>query len=163
GSGGPAGHRPARARPARPARDRPRRGRTMRTLRLARAEITRHKGFLPTLAVRAPVTAPSRYGALYPESDGGPEGKPEDGPVGDELVDTMLEDPIFGWVPTDATDAADGLAEGRYYMTITIPEDFSANLASGAEGTPHRAEVQMRQDDANGYVVGIMAESVQAE
>src|SRR5699024_10353174 len=51
----------------------------------------------------------------------------------------------------------------RYYMTITIPEDFSASLASGADGTPRKAQVEMRRNDANGYVVGIMAESVQAE
>ncbi|WP_022919537.1 YhgE/Pip domain-containing protein [Ruania albidiflava] len=153
----------------------------MRTLRLARAEITRHKGFLPTLAVLFLVIVPCLYGALYLWSNWDPYGTLEDVPVavvnldepvtvdgtevaaGDELVETMLEDPIFGFAPTDATDAADGLAEGRYYMTIIIPEDFSANLASGADGTPHRAEVQMRRDDANGYVVGIMAESVQAE
>src|SRR5699024_1744072 len=38
-----------------------------------------------------------------------------------------------------------------------------ASLASGADGTPRRAQVEMRRNDANGYVVGIMAESVQAE
>lgn len=153
----------------------------MRTLRLARAEITRHKSLLPTLAVLFLLIVPCLYGALYLWSNWDPYGTLEDVPVavvnldepvtvdgtdvaaGDELMATMLEDPIFGFVPTDAEDAADGLAQGRYYMTITIPQDFSSNLASGADGTPHRADVQMRRDDSNGYVVGIMAESVQAE
>src|SRR5699024_3472788 len=153
----------------------------MKTLRLARAELTRHKGFLPILAVLFLVIVPCLYGALYLWSNWDPYGTLEDVPVavvnqdepvkvegkkvdaGDQLVDQMQADPIFGWQITDAEDAAEGLADGRYYMTITIPEDFSASLASGADGTPRKAQVEMRRNDSNGYVVGIMAESVQAE
>lgn len=152
----------------------------MRTLRLARTEIARHSGLLPRLAVLFLLLVPCLYGALYLWSNWDPYGELRQVPVavvnrdqpvtvddhrvaaGDQLLETMQEDPVFGWVPTDATDAAAGLAEGRYYMTITIPENFSANLASGADGTPRRAEVRMRRNDANGYVVGIMAESVQS-
>lgn len=153
----------------------------MRTLRLATAEIARHARGLPRLAVAFLVLVPCLYGALYLWSNWDPYGQLEEVPVavvdldepvtvdgrtvdaGSELVSTMQEDPIFGWVFTDADDAASGLADGRYYMIITIPRTFSSDLASGSDGTPRRAEIEIRRDDANGYVVGIMASTVQAE
>src|SRR5699024_6720547 len=91
--------------PSQTSQTSPRRSRTMRTLRLARAEITRHKGFLPTLAVLFLVIVPCLYGALYLWSNWDPYGTLEDVPVavvnldepvtvegtevaaGDELVD----------------------------------------------------------------------------
>jgi len=153
----------------------------MRTLRLATSEIVRHAGALPRLAVAFLLIVPCLYGALYLWSNWDPYGQLDDVPVavvnldepvtvdgtrvaaGEELVQNMQEDPIFGWVFTDADDASDGLADGRYYLTITIPEDFSADLASGADATPRQAEVDIRRNDANGYVIGIMASTVQAE
>src|SRR5699024_11907020 len=83
--------------------------------------------------------------------------------AGDQLVDNLFAEPIFGWTETDAKDAADGLENGDYYITITIPESFSSDLASGADGTPRRATVDMQRNDANGFVVGIMAETVQSK
>ncbi|HLR57695.1 MAG TPA: YhgE/Pip domain-containing protein [Beutenbergiaceae bacterium] len=153
----------------------------MKTLRLATSEIARHSRPLNRLAVIFLLIVPTLYGALYLWSNWDPYGDldqvpvavvNEDEPVtvdgtdiaaGEELVDKMLEEPVFGWQVTDAKDAADGLESGRYYITITIPEDFSANLASGADGTPERATIDMRRNDANGFVVGIMAETVQKQ
>lgn len=153
----------------------------MRTVRLATSEIARHARALPRLAIVFLLVVPCLYGALYLWSNWDPYGQLEDVPVavvdldepvtvdgttvhaGADLVDSMLEDPIFGWVVTDADDAAQGLREGRYYLTITIPADFSSDLASGADGTPQQAEVDIRRNDANGYVIGIMAATVQAE
>ncbi len=153
----------------------------MRTLRLGMSEITRHHRPLHRLAVLFLLIVPSLYGALYLWSNWDPYGRLDDVPVavvnedepvevdgnrvaaGDLLVDNLFADPVFGWEETDAETAATGLTEGDYYLTITIPESFSADLASGAEGTPRRAEIDMRRNDANGFVVGIMAETVQKE
>ncbi|QGH70730.1 YhgE/Pip domain-containing protein [Pseudactinotalea sp. HY158] len=153
----------------------------MRTLRLAMTEITRHHRPLHRLAVLFLLIVPSLYGALYLWSNWDPYGRLDDVPVavvnhdvpvtvdgtevaaGDQLVENLFADPVFGWELTDEASAADGLARGDYYLTITIPATFSADLASGAEGTPRRAVVDMRRDDANGFVVGIMAETVQKQ
>lgn len=153
----------------------------MKTLRLATSEISRHSRPLNRLAVIFLLIVPTLYGALYLWSNWDPYGDLDQVPVavvnedeavtvegteiaaGDELVDKMLEEPVFGWQVTDAEDAADGLENGRYYITITIPQDFSANLASGADGTPEKATIDMRRNDANGFVVGIMAETVQKQ
>ena len=50
-----------------------------------------------------------------------------------------------------------------YYFEISVPSDFSRKLASGADTTPQRARMLITLDDANGYIVGKMAQTVQAE
>lgn len=40
----------------------------------------------------------------------------------------------FTWVLTDEADASDGLEDGRYATSITIPQDFSAAATSLADG-----------------------------
>lgn len=152
----------------------------MKTFRLAWAEIARHHRPLHRVALAFMLIVPTLYGALYLWSNWDPYGKldqipvavvNEDQPVqvdgrtvdaGSMVVQNLKDDPIFGWVFTDAEDAAAGLEDGDYYLTITVPEDFSARLASGADTTPQRAEIQVRRNDANGYVIGVMAETVQA-
>src|SRR5690625_959788 len=151
----------------------------MRTLRLALTEITRHHRPMHRLAIAFLVIVPTLCGALYLWSNWDPYGRLHDVPVavvnmdepvtvdgtrvaaGDQLVENLFAEPVFGWVETDEADAAEGLEQGDYYITITIPSTFSADLASGSEGTPRRATVDMQRNDANGFVVGIMAETVQ--
>src|SRR5699024_1923215 len=83
--------------------------------------------------------------------------------AGAQFVDELKHERIFDWHFTDADDAEDGLAHGRYYLTITVPQDFSANLASGAGPDPQRAVILMHRDDVNGYVIGMLTDSVQAK
>src|SRR5690625_1125519 len=153
----------------------------MKTLRLALTEITRHHRPMHRLALSCIFMLPTLYVAIYLWSNWDPYGRLDDVPVavvnldeavtvydtevsaGDQLVDNLFAEPIFGWTETDAKDAADGLENGDYYITITIPESFSSDLASGADGTPRRATVDMQRNDANGFVVGIMAETVQSK
>src|SRR5690625_5891183 len=153
----------------------------MKTLRLALTEITRHHRPMHRLAIAFLIIVPTLYGALYLWSNWDPYGRLDDVPVavvnldepvkvdgneiaaGDQLVENLFEEPVFGWKETDAEDAATGLDRGDYYITITIPASFSADLASGADGTPRRATVDMQRNDANGFVVGIMAETVQSK
>ncbi|ROR93985.1 putative membrane protein [Salana multivorans] len=153
----------------------------MRTVRLAWAEIARNRSTLHRIALVFLLVVPTLYGAIYLWSNWDPYGKLDRVPVavvnedeavtvdgrevagGDLVVEKFEADPSFLWVVTDADDAADGLESGRYYLTITIPRDFSARLASGAELTPERAEIVIHRNDANGYVIGVMAETVQAK
>src|SRR5699024_11649371 len=122
------------------------------------------------LAIAFLIIVPTLYGALYLWSNWDPYGRLDDVPVavvnldepvtvddtevaaGDQLVENLFAEPVFGWIETDPADAATGLEEGDYYITITIPADFSAKLTSGAEGTPEKARVDMRRNDANGFV-----------
>ncbi|RRR96143.1 YhgE/Pip domain-containing protein [Glycomyces terrestris] len=154
--------------------------------KLAAAELRRFRGHpIRTLALVAIVLIPLVYGGLYLWFAWNPYGKLDQMPVavvnedqgaqvdvdgetqqingGDQLVDQLKEDRIFDWRFTDAADAARGLRDGDYYMVITVPEDFSARLASLSGTDPEQATVEFDLNDANGYVAGIMASTVEAE
>lgn len=153
----------------------------LKSIRLGWAEIGRHHRPLHRIALAFMLIVPTLYGALYLWSNWDPYGKldqipvavvNEDRPVevegkqvdaGSLVIEKLKADPIFQWDFTDAATAADGLEVGDYYLTITIPDDFSERLASGSGNHPERASVDMRRNDANGYVIGVMAETVQAE
>ncbi|MQM25657.1 YhgE/Pip family protein [Glycomyces albidus] len=154
--------------------------------RLAAAELRRFRGHpLRSLALAAIVLIPLVYGGLYLWFAWNPYGRLDHMPVavvnedqgatvttdgettaingGDQLVDQLKADRIFDWRFTTAAEAARGLDDGDYYMVITVPEDFSARLASLSGTDPEQATVEFDLNDANGYVAGIMASTAEAE
>jgi putative membrane protein len=149
--------------------------------RLAFLELKRFRTPLQVSGLIFLACIPVLYGAIYLWSNWNPYGQlsavpvavvNQDQPVtvGDQQVDagatlvsSLKKEQLLGWRFVSAADAASGLREGRYYAVITVPADFSARLASGAGGTPQRASMSIRLDDANNYLVGIMAETVQSE
>ena len=152
----------------------------IKTIKLAGYELRRFKGPLPIIALMFLLLVPTLYGALYLWSNWDPYGKLDQVPVavvnedvpatgpdgqpvdaGNRLVAELQNDPFFQWHFVDAESAAAGLADGEYYLTITIPADFSANLVSGATDDPRRAIVVLNRDDVNGYVIGLMTSTVQ--
>ena len=152
----------------------------IKTFQLAGYEVRRFKGPLPILGLLFLVLLPLLFGALYLWSSWDPFGKTDQIPVavvnedvpvqtpsgslidaGTRVVAQMQDDEIYDWQFVDADTAAAGLANGGYYLTITIPPDFSANLASGGTDDPQRAVVNVRRDDANGYFISILTASVQ--
>ena len=50
--------------------------------------------------------------------------------AGNELVDELKGNDKLKWVFTDSTEARQGLKDRKYYAVVTIPEDFSANIAT---------------------------------
>src|SRR6478736_4920680 len=130
----------------------------MSTPRLAAFEFRRLKGTLPKIALLFLVLVPLMYGALYLWSNWDPYGRLDRVPVAVVNEDRPV---TANGATADAADAADGLAHGRYYLTITVPADFSAHLASASGDDPRRAVLQMHRDDVNGYVIGIMTSTVQ--
>ena len=140
--------------------------------RLARYELRRFRGLLPRLALVFVVLVPLLYGAIYLSASWDPYGKldrlqvavvNQDEPTtfqgeriaaGEDLVANLDADRSFNWQFVDAATADKGLREGQYYMIITIDSDFSSSLVSGAGDDPRRAKVNLRRDDANGFVIG---------
>ncbi|GAA2235826.1 YhgE/Pip domain-containing protein [Herbiconiux moechotypicola] len=66
----------------------------------------------------------------------------------------------FDWTVTNSEDAAAGLAEGRYYAVMTIPENFSASIDTLGSTEPVQAPIDIRTDAAHGYLSGIVASTV---
>ncbi len=151
----------------------------IKTVKLATYELRRFKGPLPIVALLFLLLVPTLYGALYLWSNWDPYGKLDQVPVavvnedvpvevngktvdaGTRLVAELQADTIFDWQFVDEQEAAEGLAQGEYYMVITVPPDFSANLVSGTSEDAQRAVLMLHRDDSNGFAVGLLTASVQ--
>ncbi|GAB3479226.1 YhgE/Pip family protein [Nocardiopsis coralliicola] len=74
--------------------------------------------------------------------------------AGRQLTDRLTERGDLAWKVTGAEDASEGVADGRYYAAITIPEDFSADLVSPADTgrDPTPATLQVHFNDATNYI-----------
>ncbi len=75
--------------------------------------------------------------------------------IGGELTDELLDRGDLDWHLVEADDAASGVQEGEYYVSLTIPPNFSEDLTSPSrdhEG-PTRSLLVANYNDANGYVV----------
>ncbi|OLR95117.1 hypothetical protein BJP25_08895 [Actinokineospora bangkokensis] len=153
----------------------------MRPVELAWLEVKRFRTPLQRLALVFITLVPLLYGGLYLWSNWDPYGRLDQIPVavvnedravtaegeqvdaGELFVGELTRDRIFDWRFVDRAEAARGVGEGEYYFQITVPADFSTKLASGADRDPQRARMLITLDDANGYVVGKMAQTVQSE
>lgn len=150
-------------------------------VRLALSELRRFRGRLPLAALGFLLLVPTLYGSLYLWSNWDPYGRSGDIPVavvnldrpvraegrevaaGDEFVKQLRARRELDWNFTGPDDAADGLQDGRYLMVITVPSDFSAKLSSPATGSFERARLMIRLDDANGYIVSVIARTLESE
>lgn len=66
----------------------------------------------------------------------------------------------FDWELTNSDQAAEGLEDGTYYAVLTIPEDFSATINTLATPDPKQGTIDIRTDDAHGYLSGLVASTV---
>jgi len=151
----------------------------IKTVKLAGYEFRRFKGPWPVLGLLFVLLVPTVFAGLYLWSNEDPYGKRDQVPVavvnldepaqventtvnaGDRLVRELGADPIFAWNFVDETQAEQGLADGTYYMIVEIPPDFSANLVSGSGEAPQRANVNLRLNDATGYLTELLVASAQ--
>ncbi|AIT61189.1 YhgE/Pip family protein [Corynebacterium doosanense] len=79
----------------------------------------------------------------------GPDGRVE---AGDQVVDGLLENHALNFVEVDAEEAREGIAQGRYYLGIEIPEDFSAASVSVRDEQPHPATINVVLSNTNGFI-----------
>ncbi|NKQ24294.1 YhgE/Pip family protein [Streptomyces galbus] len=151
----------------------------MRSSRLAALELRRFgRGRLPRAALVALLLLPLLYGALYLWSFWDPYGRLDRIPValvnedrgarvggerldaGADLTEGLRESRTFDWHEVSAREARAGVADGRYYLSLTVPADFSRRIASSAGDTPETGALQVRTDDANNYIVGQISRTV---
>lgn len=148
-------------------------------LALARFELRRLRGLLPTLALGFVLLIPLLYGCIYLAGNWDPYGRMDNVPVavvnqdrpvtvngklvqaGQDFVDSLHETGTFRFIDTDATEASTGLQRGDYYLVISVPETFSANLVSASDYDPKRAQIMLHRNDANGFVIGTITNSAQ--
>lgn len=81
--------------------------------------------------------------------------------AGQELGDRLTERGDFQWHRVSAAEADRGVRTGRYYMSLTIPRDFSARIASpqDQEAAVDPALLRVHLNDSNGYITSVIADT----
>ncbi|MER6334956.1 YhgE/Pip domain-containing protein [Streptomyces sp. NPDC001034] len=151
----------------------------MRSPRLAALELRRFgRGRLPRAALVALLVLPLLYGALYLWSFWDPYGRLDRIPValvdddkgataggkkvaaGDDIVAALRDSRTFDWHEVSDAEAREGVENGTYYLSLTMPADFSERIASSSGGSPETGALQVRTNDANNYIVGQISRTV---
>ncbi|WP_327655185.1 YhgE/Pip domain-containing protein [Streptomyces sp. NBC_00483] len=154
----------------------------MRSPKLAALELRRFgRGKLPRAALVALLLLPLLYGALYLWSFWDPYGKLDKIPValvnddqgataagkkvtaGDDITKGLYDSDTFQWHEVDSAQAKKGLEDGTYYLSLTMPKDFSKRIASSSGESPETGALQVRTNDANNYIVGQISRTVFSE
>ncbi|NLU67644.1 YhgE/Pip domain-containing protein [Streptomyces sp. HNM0574] len=154
----------------------------MRSPRLAALELKRFgRGKLPRAAMAAMLLLPLLYGALYLWSFWDPYDRLDKIPValvnedkgtqvdgeklaaGDSIVKALHDSDTFDWQETGAGDARKGVEDGSYYLSLTIPSDFSERVASSSGDSPETGALQVKSNDSSNYIVGQISRSVFSE
>jgi putative membrane protein len=154
----------------------------MRSPKLAALELRRFgRGKLPRAALVALLLLPLLYGALYLWSFWDPYGRLDRIPValvnddkgatadgrritaGDDITEGLRDSAVFDWHEVSAAQARAGVEDGTYYLSLTMPADFSRRIASSAGDSPETSALQVRTNDANNYIVGQISRTVFSE
>jgi putative membrane protein len=154
----------------------------MRSPRLAALELRRFgRGKLPRAALVALLVLPLLYGALYLWSFWDPYDRLDRIPValvnddkgaavgdkklaaGDDIAEGLRESDVFDWQEVSAAEAEKGVENGSYYLSLTMPADFSRRIASSSGDSPETGALQVRTNDANNYIVGQISRTVFSE
>ena len=83
--------------------------------------------------------------------------------IGQSLVDNLKEDASLDFHFMGQEEAQEGLADGTYYMVITIPEDFSQRAASITEAHPQTMELKYETNPGTNYIASKLSESAMKE
>lgn len=83
--------------------------------------------------------------------------------AGGEITRKLHASKTFDWHEVSAAEAAKGLENGTYYLSLTMPSDFSSKIASSSGTDPATGALQVRTNDANNYIVGSISRTVFAE
>ncbi|WP_328401644.1 YhgE/Pip domain-containing protein [Streptomyces sp. NBC_00390] len=154
----------------------------MRSPKLAALELRRFgRGKLPGAALVAVLLLPLLYGALYLCSFWDPYSRLDKIPValvnedkgatadgkkiaaGDEITKKLRESGVFEWHEVGDAEARKGVENGTYYLSLTMPKDFSRRIASSSGDSPETGALKVRTNDANNYIVGQISRTVFTE
>ena len=83
--------------------------------------------------------------------------------VGDELVERLQENDQLDFHFVTADKAEKGIADGTYYMVITIPSNFSENASTLMDDEPKKMELQYTTNPGTNYIASKMSETALAK
>ncbi|MHA7583312.1 YhgE/Pip family protein [Paenibacillus vandeheii] len=74
--------------------------------------------------------------------------------VGQNLVDELKKSDDFNWKFVSREEAEKGMEDNTYYMTIVIPEDFSAKATTLMDDHPQPAELIYEPNEGYNFLAG---------
>ncbi|WP_345314102.1 YhgE/Pip domain-containing protein [Gordonia alkaliphila] len=139
------------------------------------------RGRMPRLALIVIILMPLMYGALYLWAFWNPFNEVNKLPValvntdrgatvegtkleaGKQVVEGLVESKQLDLHVLSQEEAAKGVASGKYYFSITLPENFSESLASPMSGNAKSADLIFTYNDANNYLATIIGQDAAGE
>ena len=79
--------------------------------------------------------------------------------VGQDTLDELLENDSMDFRETSLDEANNGLKDGKYYMIINFPEDFSENATTLMEKEPKKMIINYLMNPGKNYIASKMDES----
>ncbi len=84
--------------------------------------------------------------------------------LGDDVVDELKKTSDgLEWNFVSADEAQTGLEDGRYFMTCTIPSDFSESVASVESSAPQKAQLKIEYNQSENMLASQIGETVWKE
>ncbi|HIX49216.1 MAG TPA: YhgE/Pip domain-containing protein [Candidatus Mediterraneibacter caccavium] len=83
--------------------------------------------------------------------------------IGKDLAEELKRNDSLDFCFPSEEDAEKGLETGRYYMVITIPEDFSENAAALTAPSPEKMVLQFKTNPGTNYIASKMGETAMKE
>lgn len=83
--------------------------------------------------------------------------------AGDQVMQGLEDNDRIHWIVTDAEDAQKGVANGKYYFSLELPENFSQAVGSPTSANPEKAHLISTYNDANGYLSTVIGQNVMRE
>lgn len=78
--------------------------------------------------------------------------------VGDQLITKLKSNDELDWNFLSAKEAEKGLKDGKYYMIVTIPKDFSKNAATVLDKNPKKMELSYKTNGSLNYLGQVVSE-----
>lgn len=83
--------------------------------------------------------------------------------VGEELVRNLKDNQDLEWHFTDAKEAKQGMDDGKYFMTLTIPEDFSFNASTVMGVQPKTMNLEYETNPGRGFFIEAVSKQATAD
>lgn len=79
--------------------------------------------------------------------------------IGDNLVENLKDNTSMNFVEKKEQTAKDGLRSGKYYMVITIPEDFSKNASTVLDKAPKKMNLKYETNPGTNYLASKVSDT----
>ena len=79
--------------------------------------------------------------------------------LGNNLTKNLVDGKQLKIIKTTKLQAASGLKSGKYYMTITIPSDFTENSGTLLSSSPVQPEIKIAHNTGQGFIAEKMTTS----